>query len=438
MVVANEFHDFLHGSFRFTDFIQTKKYPSWTPVHRIVEGAETAPFKQFFATWRDSGMQHTRLIRAANDNDSDSGLEEEIDTNELRALKKSGGRALGFMPDNGEGAVDVWRIVGKDPVAVDPISQGFFYGSSCYVMKYHYENKRGGEGYVIYYWQVRWCRRRTRRSLADRLIVSPFLFALQGKNASKADKAASASYAAELDKETGNTAIEVRIVQDHEPRHFLKIFKGKLLTYLHDDSADATNLFRIRGTCAEDVRAGELPPLASSLASDDVFILKSANVVYVWKGIVSIWTRQPTQPEITQNSDFRIDPQGGSDFEKEMAAVVVNTIAPEGQAEVIDEGSEPDQFWELLNGKADYDTELDAPGAPCLEPRLFHCKLLNNGKVRVEEIGDFEQADMDADDIMILDGGDEVYVWEGAGSTPEEKEKSLEVANVRNLNEISV
>lgn len=124
-------------------------------MHRIVEGAETAPFKQFFATWRDSGMQHTRLIRAANDNDSDSGLEEEIDTNLLRALKKSGGRALGFMPDNGDGDVEVWRIVGKDPVGVDPVAQGVFYGSSCYVLKYHYENKRGGEGYVIYYWQVR-------------------------------------------------------------------------------------------------------------------------------------------------------------------------------------------------------------------------------------------------------------------------------------------
>lgn len=141
-----------------TDFIQTKKYPSWTPLHRIVEGAETAPFKQFFATWRDSGMQHTRLIRAANDNDSDSGLEEEIDTNVLRALKKSGGRALGFMPDDGKGDVEVWQIVGKEPVVIDPVSQGVFYGSSCYVVKYHYENKRGGEGYVIYYWQVRWRR----------------------------------------------------------------------------------------------------------------------------------------------------------------------------------------------------------------------------------------------------------------------------------------
>ena len=31
---------------------------------------------------------------------------------------------------------------------------------------------------------------------------------------------------------------------------------------------------------------------------------------------------------------------------------------------------------------------------------------------------------------MVLDGGDEVYVWEGVGSTDEEKEKSLDMALV--------
>lgn len=48
-------------------FITSKKYPAWTKVERIVENSETAPFKQFFATWRDKGMTHSRLIRAAND-----------------------------------------------------------------------------------------------------------------------------------------------------------------------------------------------------------------------------------------------------------------------------------------------------------------------------------------------------------------------------------
>lgn len=108
-------------------------------------------------------------------------------------------------------------------------------------------------------------------------------------------------------------------------------------------------------------------------------------------------------------------------------------IAPGLEPQIIEEGAESELFWELLNGKDEYDHEVDAPGAPCLEPRLFHCKLLSSGKLRVEEIEDFNQEDLDQDDIMILDGGDEVYVWEGVGSSPDEKKKSLEVAHVRNL-----
>lgn len=99
-------------------------------------------------------MQHTRLIRAANDNDSDSGMDEEFDSNEIQTLKKSGGRALGFMPDNGDGQIQIWRIDNHTPISVDISKFGILFGSKSYVMKYHYRNKKNEEGFVIYYWQV--------------------------------------------------------------------------------------------------------------------------------------------------------------------------------------------------------------------------------------------------------------------------------------------
>lgn len=373
-------------------FLQEKKYPAWTNVQRIVEGAESAPFKQYFSTWRDVGMSHSRLIRAANDDDSDTAENEEFDPSILHALKKSGGRAIGFMPDNGEGEIEaVWRIENFDLAEISPEMYGMFYGGDSYVIKYHYVNKRGGQGYVIYYWQ--------------------------GKESTSDERAAAAIHAVRLDREMHGKAVLARVAQAHETRHFLKIFQGKVIIFsgghasgfknVNDEqtfNGDGNRLFRVRGTCAEDVRADQRPTLTSYLASDDAYILETPEKVYIWKGV------------------------GASSFEKQMALDVASRVAAGKDSEEIEEGSEPDEFWSALGGKGDYDREIDAPGAPFLEPRLFHCKILANGKFRVEEVAHFEQEDLDVDDIMVLDGGDEIYIWIGDGSTEEEREKSTEMA----------
>lgn len=107
-------------------------------------------------------------------------------------------------------------------------------------------------------------------------------------------------HAITLDNELSGSAVQVRVTQGHEPRHFLKIFKGKFITFtgghasgfknIQDNDTydvDGTRLFRIRGTCEEDVRAIQMPEVAGSLASDDVFILETPNITYIWHGSVS-------------------------------------------------------------------------------------------------------------------------------------------------------
>lgn len=116
-----------------------------------------------------------------------------------------------------------------------------------------------------------------------------------------------------------------------------------------------------------------------------------------------------------------------------MATVVVDAIGAGINAQIIAEGAEPSAFWTALKGKTDYDTELNAPGAPILDPRLFHCKLLASGRIRTEQIENFDQTDLEEDDIMVLDAGDEIYVWEGRYSEPEEKRKALDVVHVSQL-----
>lgn len=44
------------------EFIGSKKYPAWTPVERLVQNGETAPFKHFFQTWRNPGSTQSRLV----------------------------------------------------------------------------------------------------------------------------------------------------------------------------------------------------------------------------------------------------------------------------------------------------------------------------------------------------------------------------------------
>ena len=205
--------------------------------------------------------------------DSDTAEDEEFDPSVLHALKKSGGRALGFMPDNGEGAVEVYRIENFDLVPLDTENYGLFFGGDSYVIKYEYQNKRGGHGFIIYYWQ--------------------------GKHSSIDEKAASAIHAVRLDEAVGG-AVQVRVVQGHEPRHFIKIFQGKMITFtgghasgfknIKDNDTydvDGTRLFRVRGTCAEDIRANQMAEEAASLASDDVFVLETPATTYIWHGIVS-------------------------------------------------------------------------------------------------------------------------------------------------------
>jgi len=71
----------------------------------------------------------------------------------MRLLAKSSGRAFGFMPDDGKGKPEVFRVEDFE-LAPSKTSPGFFFGGDSYVVKYTYlKNKR--EMYIIYMWQVR-------------------------------------------------------------------------------------------------------------------------------------------------------------------------------------------------------------------------------------------------------------------------------------------
>ena len=221
------------------------------------------------------------------------------------------------------------------------------------MIKYSYTNAEGRPGYIVYFWQ--------------------------GSESSQDERAASAICAVQLDDELCGKATQVRVVQGREPRHFIKMFKGKMVIFsggkasgfknVHDHDtydADGTRMFRVRGTCADDVVAVQVPEVAASLNSEDVFILETPSNTWIWTG------------------------EGSNEDEQELAVGMAAFVAEGRDAEKVAEGSEPDEFWSAIGGKGDYSKQVNLD-KPILEPRLFHCRTMASGKMRAVEISDFQQ-----------------------------------------------
>lgn len=56
-------------------------------------------------------------------------------------------------------------------------------------------------------------------------------FLLQGRHATSDEIAASAFQAVSIDQKYNGAPVQVRVVMGKEPRHFLAIFKGKLIIF---------------------------------------------------------------------------------------------------------------------------------------------------------------------------------------------------------------
>ncbi|CAI2355113.1 unnamed protein product [Caenorhabditis sp. 36 PRJEB53466] len=61
------------------------------------------------------------------------------------------------------------------------------------------------------------------------------------------------------------------------------------------------------------------------------------------------------------------------------------------------------------------------------DPQLFQVSD-ESGLLRVEQIANFTQEDLDGDDVMILDALNLIYVWVGSNANPNEKKEALNTA----------
>ncbi|KAM7012013.1 scinderin like a [Tautogolabrus adspersus] len=361
-------------------FIKDKKYARNTQVQIMAAGGETALFKDFFFNWLDkdettgSGEVYTiGQIAVVKQIPFDSST---LHCNQEMAAQYG-------MVDNGSGKVEIWRVEKGETVPVNPSTYGQFFGGDCYLLKYTY-NTGGRDMHIIYTWQGRKC--------------------------SKDELAASAFLTVRLDDSLGGAATQVRVTQGQEPPHLVSIFKDKpLVIHLggtcreHGESKPAsTRLFHIRQSFTKATRAVEVLPTASSLNSNDVFVLKASNSLFTWKG------------------------KGATPEEMAAAKYVAGLLG--GTPSEVQELQEPAAFWDSLGGRKEYQTSLNLQRT-IRPPRLFGCSNKIGRLIAEEVLGEFTQLDLLPDDVMILDTWDQIYLWIGKEANECEKAGSAKIAD---------
>ncbi|XP_064419960.1 villin-1 [Latimeria chalumnae] len=361
-------------------FIKAKGYSASTNIETVNDGAESAIFKQLFQKWtvkdQTVGMGKTHTIGKV------AKVEQvKFDATTMYANPETAAHQK--MVDDGTGEVEVWRIEKLEPVPVQKKWLGHFYGGDCYLILYSYKvNNR--INYILYIWQ--------------------------GHQASQDEITASAFQAVILDEKYHGEPVQVRVPMGKEPAHLMAIFKGKMVVYEGGSSRDGSSnvgpsvrLFRVHGTNEYNTKAYEVVAQASSLNSNDVFVLKTDAHCYLWYG------------------------KGCSGDEREMAKTVADIISRK-EKQVIAEGQEPADFWVALGGKSQYanDKRLQEENFD-ITPRLFECSN-QTGTFIATEITNFTQDDLDEDDVMLLDTWDQVFLWLGKGANEQERKDSVVTA----------
>ncbi|XP_041659339.1 scinderin like b [Cheilinus undulatus] len=360
-------------------FIRDKGYSNKTQIQVLPAGAETTLFKQFFSDWKDKD-ETTGPSKAYTIGSIAKVEKVPFDASSLHSNNTMA--AQHGMVDDGKGKVQIWRVENGARVSVDPSTYGQFYGGDCYLILYSY---RQGcrEQHIIYTWQ--------------------------GLKCTQDELGASAWLTVQLDDSMGGSPVQVRVTQGQEPPHLMSLFQGKPMI-IHrggtsrkggQSQSANTRLFHIRQSSSRATRAVEVEANAQNLNTNDVFVLKSPNAQFLWRGV------------------------GASDEEMQAAKHVVDFLG--GSATQVSEGKEPADFWAALGGKKEYQTSKSLQNM-VKPPRLFGCSN-KTGRLIVEEVpGDFTQSDLATDDVMLLDTWDQIFIWVGKDANAEEKTGAPKIA----------
>uniref|UniRef100_A0A2P2MNL7 Villin-4 n=3 Tax=Rhizophora mucronata TaxID=61149 RepID=A0A2P2MNL7_RHIMU len=356
-------------------------------IIRVIEGFETVMFRSKFETWPQT---------------TDVPVSEDGRSKVAALLRRQGVNVKGLLkaaPVKEEpqpyidvtGNLQVWHVSGQEKVLIPASDQSKFYSGDCYIFEYSYPGQ-DKEEYLIGTWF--------------------------GKNSVEDERASAISLASKMVESLKFLPAQACIYEGNEPVQFFSIFqsfivfKGGLSSgyknyiaekELPDETykEDGIALFRVQGSGPDNMQAIQVEPVASSLNSSYCYILHSDSSVFTWSG------------NLTTSED------------QELVERQLDLIKPNVQVKAQKEGSESEQFWDLLGGKSEYPSQKIGR-EPESDPHLFSC-VFTNGSLKVTEIYNFNQDDLMTEDIFILNCHSEIFVWVGQQVDSKNKMNALTI-----------
>ncbi|KAF9593278.1 hypothetical protein IFM89_021034 [Coptis chinensis] len=370
------------------EFIVNQKKPKSTRITRVMQGYEPHSFKSNFDSWPMGGTT--------------PGAED--GRGKVAALLKQQGVGAKGVPKGAPviedipplletgGKVEVWCINGSAKTPITKEDAGKFYSGDCYIVLYTYHSSDRKEDYYLSIWV--------------------------GKDSIQDDQMMATRLTNTMTNSLKGRPVQGRIIQGKEPPQFIALFQPMVVLKggissgykkfiadkgVPDDTytADGVALIRISGTSLHDNKTIQVDPVATSLSSNDCFLLQTGSSLFTWHG---------NQSTIEQ---------------QQLAAKVAELLKPGVAVKLAKEGTENSSFWFALGGKQSYTSKKGAQ--EIIRDAHLYTFSFNKGKFEVSEVYNFSQDDLLTEDILILDTHAEVFVWVGQSVDPKEKQKAFEI-----------
>ena len=342
-----------------------------TPLHVFPEGKESPVFMEQFVDWEPTG-----------------GVVPFSDALSLTSIKlprkmlDSKMKAVNSDVDEG-GKVRVWRVEGITRVTMNKTICGQFYSNNCYILLYAYTPQGMPEKYVLIYWIGASSTRDDRGSAA--ILTKYIADSLDGKK------------------------LIIRVVEGQEPPYMRRLFRGSLMihrganpTAVEEAPKKRNSLldaFSMKSKSEKGVNAVE--QLSRVLLNSKA---KGGNVpelyAYVGSSALTLYSLQvPLEASSLNNVDNFVLYAGNFAYVRIADAALKDTVIKLAESKLRDidgkadfdtvsfsAGSEPEDFWSKLGGKAPVSRQSSYLNRPrSRHPRLYHATA-RSGAFRVSEV----------------------------------------------------